>query len=100
MVVHRFGRRTKQFSQVGHGPASFVAPGAILLSNNYHPNTTRVVATIITVFEKSFILPGSSMKKRNCSQQKPNCCIDANSEQPSYYGKHLLLFSKSIRASS
>lgn len=55
MVVHRFGRCTMQFSQVEHELASFVGPGAIFLSNNYHPNTTRGVATIITDFEKSFI---------------------------------------------
>jgi len=51
-----------QFSQVGHGSAS-VGPGAILLSNNYHPNTTRGGRNHFKfVFEKSFISPGSSMK--------------------------------------
>lgn len=64
-----------QFSQVEHGPAFFVGPGAILRSNNHHSNTTRGVATIITVFEKRFVLPGRSMKEETVASRSQTVAL-------------------------
>lgn len=86
-----------QFSQVGHAATSFVGPGAILLSNNHHPNTTRGVATIITVFEKSFILPGSSIKEETVASRSQSTALMQIVSSHLTMENTYLLFSKSIR---